>query len=87
MAVKPTPTISKPQATVDMVKIEEKQLAAITRRDITLLPRWYPVAEAMSACAVLDALFLANAWYAMNKNVEPKWREMTRPRNKGLYNK
>ncbi|MCE5326794.1 MAG: chorismate synthase [Planctomycetaceae bacterium] len=87
VAVKPTPTISKPQATVDMVKIEEKQLAAITRRDITLLPRWYPVAEAMSACAVLDGLYMANAWYAMNKNVEPKWREMTRPRNKGLYNK
>jgi chorismate synthase len=87
VAVKPTPTISKPQDTVDMMTMEAKKLAAITRRDITLLPRWYPVAEAMTAIAVLDGLFLTEAWYGMNDKLDPKWREMTRPRNTGGYTK
>ena len=33
MAVKPTPTVSVPQQTVDMEKMEETTLGAITRRD------------------------------------------------------
>jgi chorismate synthase len=85
--VKATPTISKPQDTVNMVTMKEDKLAAITRRDITLLPRWYPVAEAMTAIAVLDGLFLTEAWYGMNDKLDPKWREMTKPRNTGKYTK
>lgn len=85
--VKATPTISKPQDTVNMVTMKEDKLAAITRRDITLLPRWYPVAEAMTAIAVLDGLFLTEAWYGMNDQLDPKWRAMTQPRNTGKYTK
>lgn len=85
--IKPTPTISRPQDTVNMMTMQEDKLAAITRRDITLLPRWYPVAEAMTAIAVLDGLFLTEAWYGMNDKLDPKWRAMTKPRHRGEYTK
>jgi len=84
MSVKPTPTISKNQKTVDMMTMEAKTLEAITRRDVTILPRIYPVAEAMAAIAVLDALYLARGWYAVAKP-EQKWIDLTEPRNKGEY--
>jgi len=84
MGVKATPTISKEQDTVDMMTMEEKKLEAITRRDITILPRIYPVAEAMVAIAVLDALYMARGWYAVAKP-EQKWIDLTEPRHKGEY--
>jgi len=86
VAIKPTPTISKDQDTVDMFTMEEKKLAAITRRDITLLPRWYPVAEAMVAIAIVDALFMARGWFGLAK-LDPKWEKLTEPRHKGEYTK
>jgi len=84
--VKPTPTISKPQDTVDMMTMEARKLAAITRRDISILPRWYPVAEAMVAMAVLDALYMARGWYGL-AGLDPKWQGLTAPRHKGDYTK
>jgi len=84
MAVKPTPTLSVNQDTVDMYKMEAKKLEAITRRDITICPRIYPVAEAMVAIAVTDALFMAGGWYAVS-DLDPKWQELTEPRYKGDY--
>jgi chorismate synthase len=84
MGVKATPTISKGQKTVDMITMEEKSLAAVTRRDISLCPRIYPVAEAMVAIAVLDALFMARAWYGVSK-MDPKWESLTQPHHKGEY--
>lgn len=86
VCVKPTPTISKDQASVDMYTMEEKTLSAITRRDISLLPRWYPVAEAMTAIAITDALFQAHGWYGMAK-LDPKWQRIAEPRHKGEYTK
>jgi chorismate synthase len=85
--VKATPTISKDQQTVDMTTMTDGVLSAITRRDISLLPRWYPCAEAMTACAVLDGLFLTEAWYGMSTHMDPKWRAMTKPRHTGNYEK
>ena len=82
--VKPTPTISKPQDTVDMTTMEQKKLAAITRRDISICPRIYPVAEAMVAIAILDALFMARGWYGVAK-LDPKWENLTAPRYTGDY--
>ena len=84
--VKPTPTISKEQDTVDMMTLEGKKLEAITRRDISLLPRWYPVAEAMVAIAITDALLMARGWYGVSK-LDPKWEALTEPRDKGEYTK
>ena len=86
LAVKPTPTISKPQRTVDMMTMEEKELAAITRRDISICPRFYPVAEAMVAIAVLDALFMARAWQGL-AHLDPKWQALAQPRHRGEYTK
>jgi len=86
MAVKPTPTISKDQASVNMIEMKEAKLAAITRRDISILPRIYPVAEAMAAIAVADALFMARGWYGVSK-LDPKWEALTEPRYKGDYTK
>jgi chorismate synthase len=84
LAVKPTPTISKQQDTVDMRTMKAKKLAAVTRRDISICPRIYPVAEAMVAIAILDALFMARAWYGVAR-LDPKWEKLTAPRHKGKY--
>jgi chorismate synthase len=54
LAVKPTPTIAKPQHTIDKVSLENKELAAVTRRDPTIVPRVWPVAEAFMAILLLD---------------------------------
>ena len=84
LAVKPTPTVSKEQDTVDMMTLEQKKLAAITRRDISICPRIYPVAEAMVAIAVLDALFLARGWFGLAK-LDEKWQDLAQPRHRGEY--
>jgi chorismate synthase len=72
-AVKPTPTISIDQGSVDMSTMKNTTLSAITRRDATLLPRIYPVIEAMTRCVVLDHLTMWRAWCAMQK-YENAWR-------------
>ena len=56
LAVKPTPTIDKPQNTIDKYTMENKQLAAITRRDPTIVARIWPVAENYTAMVILDHL-------------------------------
>jgi chorismate synthase len=84
IGVKPTPTISIDQDSVDMLTMKAKKLSAITRRDISLLPRWYPVAEGMVAIAITDALFLARGWYGVSR-MDPKWEELTAARDRGEY--
>jgi len=56
LAVKPTPTIAKPQHTIDKYTLENRELAAITRRDPTIVARVWPVAEAFTALVILDNL-------------------------------
>jgi len=56
LAVKPTPTIDKPQTTIDKYTLENKELAAITRRDPTIVGRIWPVAENYTAIVMLDNL-------------------------------
>jgi chorismate synthase len=67
-----------------MMTMQPKQLEAVTRRDISICPRIYPVAEAMAACAVLDALFMARGWYGLAR-MDAKWEMLTEPRQKGEY--
>jgi chorismate synthase len=67
-----------------MTTMKAKKLEAITRRDISICPRIYPVAEAMVAIAVLDALYMARAWYGL-AGLDPKWEKLTPPRSKGEY--
>ena len=65
VAVKPTPTIAKPQLTVDKVSLEDKELAAVTRRDPTIVARMWPVVEAQTALIILDAYMQHVAYEAM----------------------
>jgi chorismate synthase len=67
LAVKPTPTIAKPQRTIDKYTLENKQLAAITRRDPTITARIWPVAENYTAIVLLDHL-LAHFGYQQLKD-------------------
>jgi len=54
LAVKPTPTIAKAQSTIDKVSLDNATLAAVTRRDPTIVARVWPVAEAFTAIILLD---------------------------------
>ena len=67
LAVKPTPTIDKPQHTIDKYNLLNKELAAITRRDPTIVARIWPVAENYTAMVILDHL-MAHYGYQMVKN-------------------
>jgi len=65
LAVKPTPTIDKPQKTIDKYTLENKDLAAITRRDPTIVARIWPVAENYTAMVILDYLILHYGYQAL----------------------
>lgn len=65
VAVKPTPTIAKPQETIDKVSLENKELAAVTRRDPTIVARVWPVVEAQTALIILDAYMQHVAYQSM----------------------
>ena len=67
LAVKPTPTIDKPQTTIDKYTLENRELAAITRRDPTIVGRIWPVAENYTAIVLLDNL-MTHYGYQMIKD-------------------
>lgn len=73
-AVKPTPTVSVPQDTVSMKDMKNVVLSPITRRDPSLLPRIYPVIEAMVRCTLVDAIFMAEAYWQVS-GIDKKWRK------------
>ncbi len=75
LAVKPTPTISLPQTSINMRTMKEEKLSPITRRDPTLLARIYAVAEAMAAAALLDSLYCAKAHESMAR-LDKKWLKL-----------
>ena len=74
-AVKPTPTVSVPQHTVNVKEMKDVVLSPITRRDPTLLPRIYPVIEAMTRCVLLDAIYMAEAYWKVS-GIDEKWRRI-----------
>ena len=65
LAVKPTPTIDKPQHTIDKYTMENRELAAITRRDPTIVARIWPVAENYTAMVILDNLIAHYGYQAL----------------------
>jgi chorismate synthase len=77
IAVKPTPTVSVTQPSVDMLKMKEKPLSPITRRDPTLVGRIYAVVEAMAALATVDMLYLNHAWQGMAQ-LDKKWTDLAK---------
>ena len=54
VAVKPTPSISQDQETVDMEKMTPATLATRGRHDVCIVPRAVPVVEAMVAVTLCD---------------------------------
>lgn len=53
-SVKPTPSISKIQKTVDLSTMEETEISVKGRHDPTIPPRMVPVAESMVALVIAD---------------------------------
>lgn len=53
-AFKPTPSISRPQKTVSLSKMENLELTVRGRHDPCIVPRAVPVVEAAAALALLD---------------------------------
>lgn len=60
VAVKPTPSISKEQRTVNLSTMEETTLTITGRHDPCIALRAVPVVEAVAACAILDLLLEEN---------------------------
>ena len=75
IAVKPTPTISLKQDSVNMQKMEIEVLSPITRRDPTLVGRHYAVIEAMAAITIVDTLMMARGYDNVCRS-ENRWREL-----------
>jgi chorismate synthase len=70
LAIKPTPTIAKPQKTIDKVSMTDAELAAVTRRDPTIVSRVWPVAEAFMAIVLLDQFIINLAAQEMRKKYD-----------------
>lgn len=70
LAVKGTPTIAKPQNTIDKYTLENKQLAAITRRDPTIVARIWPVAENLASIILLDHIFAHFGYQSIRAAIE-----------------
>jgi chorismate synthase len=69
LTVKPTPTIDRKQRTIDKYTLQNKELAAITRRDPTIVARIWPVAENYTAIVILDYLLMHYGYQAL----KAKW--------------
>jgi len=67
LTVKPTSTIDKQQKTIDKYTLENKDLAAITRRDATIVGRIWPVAENYTAMLILDNLLAHYGYQALKE--------------------
>jgi chorismate synthase len=70
IAVKGTPTIDKKQTTIDKYTLENKELAAITRRDPTIVARIWPVAENYAAIVLLDQLIAHYGYQTLRKTIK-----------------
>ncbi len=59
VAVKPTPSISKPQRTVNVKTMEDAVIEIKGRHDPSIVPRVVPVVEAMMALVLADHMLLS----------------------------
>jgi chorismate synthase len=55
--------------------MEDIVLEPITRRDPSLLPRIYPVIEAMARCVILDLLYMAEGYWKV-EGIDKKWLDI-----------
>ncbi len=63
ISVKPTPSISKRQRTVDMSGMKDADISVRGRHDPSIVPRIVPVAEAMVALVIADHMILSGRIY------------------------
>lgn len=56
VAIKPTPSISKPQCSVSLTSMTEQTLQVQGRHDPCIVPRAVPVVEAAAALAIFDSI-------------------------------
>ena len=56
IAIKPTPSISKLQKSVDVKEMKNTEISIKGRHDVCIVPRAVPVVEAVTALALLDIL-------------------------------
>jgi chorismate synthase len=70
LAITPTPPIAKPQKPIDKVSLTDAELAAVTRRDPTIVSRVWPVAEAFMAMVLLDQYVINIAHQEMRKKYD-----------------
>lgn len=61
VAVKPTPSIGKPQKSVSLSRMEETKLIVKGRHDPCIVPRAVSVVEAAAAIAIYDAVLLSES--------------------------
>lgn len=54
VAIKPTPSIGKPQRSVNLETMEEEELLIRGRHDPCIVPRAVPAVEAVTAVTMLD---------------------------------
>lgn len=76
VAVKPTPTIAKPQDTVDVGELKNVRTAFGSRNDPTICARIWPVCEAMVRIAILDSILITYGYKGISKGIHPKWDEI-----------
>ncbi|WP_456466641.1 chorismate synthase [Methanopyrus sp.] len=81
--VKPTPSVSVPQRTVDLASGEEVELSVEGRHDPCICPRVVPVAEAVVAIVLADAVLRAgyvnpDSVELPAASVEDRWEALRR---------
>ncbi|VUT26720.1 MAG: chorismate synthase [Candidatus Methanolliviera sp. GoM_oil] len=59
IAVKPTSSIAKPQKTVDLVEMKEREIEIEGRHDPCISPRIVPVAESMVSLVLADYMIIS----------------------------
>jgi chorismate synthase len=59
IAVKPTSSIAKPQKTVDLVEMKEREIEIGGRHDPCICPRIAPVAESMVSLVLADHIIIS----------------------------
>ena len=62
VAIKPTPSIAKPQKSVDLKTMEEVTIKIQGRHDPCIVPRAVPVVEAAAAIAIYDLILGETQW-------------------------
>jgi chorismate synthase len=62
VAMKPTPSISREQDTVDLSTLQNTTVSIRGRHDPCIVPRAVPVVEAVTALTLLDMLMEDASW-------------------------